>query len=66
MNPTMLESAGVLEDQDSSKDRLIDALQAQLQEARGDFAAAEHRLVVTEARLEESRRALDRCMGFRS
>lgn len=49
-----------------SKDRLIDALQAQLRDARLEAADAKHFLVITEAKLEEARRALDRCMGFRS
>lgn len=66
MNPTMLESAGVLEDQDGPKDRLVTALQAQLQEARSELASTGRLLALTEARLDESRRALDRFMGYRS
>lgn len=49
-----------------SKDRLIDALQAQLREVREELRSTQHELSVTEAKLSEARRALDRCMGMRS
>ena len=55
-----------IETAEDSKDRLIDALQAQLREARQEIADVKHFLVITDAKLEESRRALDRSMGFRS
>lgn len=66
MNPTMLESSGALEDQDGPKDRLVNALQAVLQETREELSDVRSRLLVTEAKLDESRRALYECMGFRA
>lgn len=66
MNPTMLESAEVPETEEGPKDRLVGALQAVLQETQEELRETRTRLLVTEAKLDESRRALYECMGFRS
>lgn len=66
MNPTQIaDFARTLMPGEESKDRLIDILQAQLAEAREELRSTQHELSITDAKLEESRRALDRCMGFR-
>lgn len=49
----------------TSKDRLIDALQAQLRDVREELRSTQHEFSITDAKLEEARRALDRCMGIR-
>lgn len=55
-----------IETSNDSKDRLIDALQMQLSNVREELRSTQHELSITEAKLSEARRALDRCMGMHS
>jgi hypothetical protein len=47
-------------------DAVVDSLQERLGRLQEDLAEVRSRLTISEAKLDESRRALDRLMGFRS